>query len=173
MKKFLLFIFLPFLPAMGFSQNTNISGTINKYSKVTAVEYCGDRIIVDTPSLFQAGMQVSTLDLIPFGQFAIFTGVGGDAWEQAAKHAAQCCGIDLRVHVIGPGREVEDYFGDWANIREIDEDGCLLVRPDRHIAWRSHKGANSEQASHLLTDVLTTILGLNKEFASVNIQHPA
>ena len=26
---------------------------------------------------------------------------------------------------------------DWARIREIDEDGVLLVRPDKHIGWRS------------------------------------
>jgi 2,4-dichlorophenol 6-monooxygenase len=28
-------------------------------------------------------------------------------------------------------------YGEWANLREISEEGCILVRPDRHIAFRS------------------------------------
>ena len=39
--------------------------------------------------------------------------------------------------IIGPGREITDIYYDWARIREVDEDGVLLVRPDKHIAWRS------------------------------------
>ena len=39
--------------------------------------------------------------------------------------------------IIGPGREVTDIYCGWARIREIDEDGVLLVRPDKHIGWRS------------------------------------
>jgi 2,4-dichlorophenol 6-monooxygenase len=39
--------------------------------------------------------------------------------------------------VIGPGREVTDLYYDWARLREVEEDGALLVRPDKHIGWRS------------------------------------
>ena len=39
--------------------------------------------------------------------------------------------------ISGPGREVSDIYYDWARIREVEEDGVLLVRPDKHIAWRS------------------------------------
>ena len=39
--------------------------------------------------------------------------------------------------ITGPGREVTDIYYDWARIREIGEDGVLLVRPDKHIGWRS------------------------------------
>jgi 2,4-dichlorophenol 6-monooxygenase len=39
--------------------------------------------------------------------------------------------------IIGPGHEVTDIYYDWARIREIDEDGVLLIRPDKHIGWRS------------------------------------
>ena len=39
--------------------------------------------------------------------------------------------------IIGPGREVTDIYYDWARVREIDEDGALLVRPDKFIGWRS------------------------------------
>ena len=45
--------------------------------------------------------------------------------------------VSLSTVIIGPGREVTDIYYDWARIREIDEDGALLVRPDKHIGWRS------------------------------------
>jgi len=39
--------------------------------------------------------------------------------------------------IIGPGREVTDISYGWARVREIDEDGVLLVRPDEHSGRRS------------------------------------
>jgi 2,4-dichlorophenol 6-monooxygenase len=39
--------------------------------------------------------------------------------------------------VIGPGREHTDLYDDWSRVREVGEDGCVLVRPDAHVAWRS------------------------------------
>jgi 2,4-dichlorophenol 6-monooxygenase len=43
----------------------------------------------------------------------------------------------VKTVIIGLGREVTDIHYDWARIREVDEDGALLVRPDKHIGWRS------------------------------------
>jgi gliding motility-associated-like protein len=63
MRKVILFLFFPFLSAIVLAQNTNISGIINKYSKVTAIEYCGNRVIVDTPSLFQVGAQALIIQM--------------------------------------------------------------------------------------------------------------
>jgi 2,4-dichlorophenol 6-monooxygenase len=28
-------------------------------------------------------------------------------------------------------------YYDWARIRETGEDGVLMIRPDKHIGWRS------------------------------------
>ena len=39
--------------------------------------------------------------------------------------------------IIGPGREITGIYYDRARIREIGEDGVLLVRPDKHIGCRS------------------------------------
>ena len=39
--------------------------------------------------------------------------------------------------VIGPGRDVDDLYYDWADRREVQESGALLVRPDKHVGWRS------------------------------------
>jgi 2,4-dichlorophenol 6-monooxygenase len=59
--------------------------------------------------------------------------------------------------VIGPGRQVTDLYYDWARVREVDEDGALLVRPDKHIGWRSMRlPADPKQALH---DALAAILG--------------
>jgi 2,4-dichlorophenol 6-monooxygenase len=30
-----------------------------------------------------------------------------------------------------------DIYDDWARLREVAEDGAILVRPDKHIGWRS------------------------------------
>ena len=44
----------------------------------------------------------------------------------------------MEAIVIGPGREVTDLYFDWARLREVGEAGALLIRPDKHVAWRSH-----------------------------------
>jgi 2,4-dichlorophenol 6-monooxygenase len=33
-------------------------------------------------------------------------------------------------------REARDVYGNWYRVSEIEEDGCLLVRPDGYVAWR-------------------------------------
>jgi len=81
--------------------------------------------------------KMSTLDLCPSTQFTIITGITGEKWADAAKKVAQKLGIPLEAVVIGPGREVTDLYFDWERLREIDEDGVVLVRPDKIVAWRS------------------------------------
>jgi 2,4-dichlorophenol 6-monooxygenase len=39
--------------------------------------------------------------------------------------------------VIGPARQYTDLYDDWARLREVSEDGCVLVRPDAHVGWRA------------------------------------
>ncbi|MDO9710421.1 FAD-dependent oxidoreductase [Paracraurococcus lichenis] len=99
--------------------------------------------------------QVSTLDLAGQGRFTLLTGIGGEAWVAAAREAAVSLGIAVETVVIGPGRDVTDLFGDWAAAREVGEDGCVLVRPDMHVAWR----APDALASPRLAGVLRRILG--------------
>ncbi|GAA0577795.1 2,4-dichlorophenol 6-monooxygenase [Kribbella sandramycini] len=80
---------------------------------------------------------VSTLDVVGKGRFTLLTGIGGDAWVKAAQSVAERLGVPLEAFVIGPGHELEDLYGDWARVREIADDGCLLVRPDAHIGYRA------------------------------------
>ncbi|WP_433371388.1 FAD-dependent oxidoreductase [Actinoplanes sp. CA-142083] len=78
------------------------------------------------------GRTVSTLDLCEPERFTLLTRARGAIWQEAAADA----GIPLTVLRIGPGCEVADLYGTWAEIAEIGETGCLLVRPDQHVAWR-------------------------------------
>ncbi len=55
-------------------------------------------------------------------------------------------GLDIVAHVIGPGRDYQDYAGDWAATREIGEAGCILVRPDQFVAWRHASAADDAKA---------------------------
>lgn len=84
-----------------------------------------------------AGAPVSTLDLAGRGGFALFTGVGGDAWAAAARTVAERTGVPIAVRAIGPGLAWRDLYGRWAALAEIEDDGCLLVRPDMFVGWRS------------------------------------
>ena len=84
-----------------------------------------------------SGAKLSTLDLCGRGRFTLITGIGGEAWEEAAATVGKEIGIEIRVHVIGPRHAVVDHSGDWARAREIADSGCVLVRPDHHVAWRA------------------------------------
>lgn len=81
--------------------------------------------------------RTAMMDLAPYDRFTLLTGIAGEAWAAAADKVAHELGIPLETVVIGPGREVTDLYYDWAKLREVDENGALLVRPDKHIAWRA------------------------------------
>lgn len=83
------------------------------------------------------GKQVSTLDLSGKGRFTLFTGHGGDAWVQAAARAQEDLGIPIVAYTVGFGLQYEAVYNDWYHLREVEEDGCVLVRPDNFVAWRS------------------------------------
>jgi 2,4-dichlorophenol 6-monooxygenase len=84
-----------------------------------------------------AGRRVSTLDLAGQGRFALLSGIGGEPWVAAAEEITRRTAVAITAHVIGPGCEVIDTYGDWARLREVAENGCVLIRPDMHVAWRS------------------------------------
>lgn len=105
----------------------------------------------------ETGEKLSSLDLCGKGAFTLLTGIGGEAWAEAATAAAGKIGLPMRTHVIGPRQAYTDHLGDWARAREIADDGCLLVRPDHHVAWRATQMGEHPQAD--LTRVLNAILG--------------
>ncbi len=107
--------------------------------------------------LEQGGRKVSTLDVTGKGRFTLLTGIGGEGWVEAARDFSQRSGVPIATFVIGPDRDLTDVFGDWAAQREIDEAGCLLVRPDHHVAFRSMTA--SPTPSLVLTAAMRHLLG--------------
>jgi 2,4-dichlorophenol 6-monooxygenase len=105
----------------------------------------------------KSGKQHSTLDITGQGAFTLITSIGGEAWVEAAKKLARAKGIAIHTRVIGPRRDFEDHTGEWARAREISDSGCLLVRPDHHVAFRAMKASASAEKE--LTAALETILG--------------
>jgi 2,4-dichlorophenol 6-monooxygenase len=99
----------------------------------------------------------STHDLAPYNRFTVLTGINGQSWVDAAQAVAEKMDLPIAGVVIGPGRDVTDLYFDWARTREVDEDGMVLVRPDKHIAWRSRAMVDDPEAA--LTSVLSAILG--------------
>jgi 2,4-dichlorophenol 6-monooxygenase len=83
------------------------------------------------------GHRISTHDLAGKGRFALLTGISGQRWTSAAERVSRLLGIEIAAYVIGPARQYTDLYDDWARLREVTEDGCVLVRPDAHVAWRA------------------------------------
>ncbi|RSM57765.1 2,4-dichlorophenol 6-monooxygenase [Actinoplanes sp. ATCC 53533] len=81
--------------------------------------------------------RISTLDLGGGGRFALLTGIGGEAWVAAAAAVATELGVELIAATIGPGAGYEDLYGDWARLREVGDTGCVLLRPDNYVGFRS------------------------------------
>lgn len=101
------------------------------------------------------GLRLSTLDVIGKGQFSVVTGLAGTAWAEAVERVSLPF---LKAVMIGKP-DMQDLYCDWQRVREIDEGGALLVRPDGHVAWRRHSAvANADIAENLLRAALAAIL---------------
>ena len=86
----------------------------------------------------QAGTDtVSTLDICSSDELTLIVGIGGDPWLRAAEKTAADLGVRLATRSVGYRQTYDDVRGDWARVSAIGDHGCLLVRPDRHVAWRS------------------------------------
>ena len=73
------------------------------------------------------------------GQFTLFTGIGGEAWVEAAATVGARTG-PRRSRSMSSARAAT-YRGPHRRLgaraaRSADA-GCVLVRPDHHVAWRS------------------------------------
>ena len=97
------------------------------------------------------------LDLAPYTRWTLITGVAGEAWADAAAAVRTEVGIPLETVVIGPGRPVTDLYFDWAKLREVEESGAILVRPDKHVAWRAM--SLPEDPGAALGEAVATLLG--------------
>lgn len=106
--------------------------------------------------LAQGAEDVSTLDLCNYGRFTLITGAGGQAWIDAAQQVSKELGVDVSAVQVSLGLEINDVYQDWATRREIADGGCVLVRPDRIVAWRSREPMQNAVAK--LREVMIAIL---------------
>jgi 2,4-dichlorophenol 6-monooxygenase len=111
------------------------------------------------------GHKVSTHDIVGGGRFALLTGISGEPWANAAAQVSAVLGIPIVAHVIGPGREFTDLYDDWARLREVSEDGCVLVRPDAHVGWRA--ATRVDDPARELRRALEAILDRKPEASAV------
>ena len=100
--------------------------------------------------------QVSTIDLAGKGRYALFTGYGGQKWVEAAAKVTQRLGVEIKAYEIGFGLEYQAVYNSWYHLRETEEDGCVLVRPDNFIAWRSRQCV--EDCTSALLQVMQSVL---------------
>ena len=75
----------------------------------------------------------------------------------AAKAVSAKSGIEIAAYVIGPDRDATDIYGEWPDMRGIEESGCLLMRPDQHVAFRAARMPADAEAQ--LRKAMAQILG--------------
>lgn len=100
--------------------------------------------------------RVSILDLCGMSRWTLITGIGGAPWRDAAVVVAAELSTELDVRTIGLRCEYEDVYGDWARQRDVSDAGCLLIRPDGHVAWRRADLDTDPRLS--LREAVTTVL---------------
>lgn len=104
--------------------------------------------------LESGGAQVSTVDLVSRDGFTIFVDAAADGWRAAAASAAADTGCPL--HVVAIGSELADPDGRWEAVRGIGSEGAVLVRPDKHVAWRAAPDAAARESA--LADAVRRVL---------------
>jgi 2,4-dichlorophenol 6-monooxygenase len=92
--------------------------------------------------------RMSTLDACGSGRFTLLVGHAGAGWRAAAASVSAATGLTLDVVEIGTGLEYRDVENAWHALSETGDDGCLLVRPDKVVAWHS-AGLASDPAREL------------------------
>lgn len=107
---------------------------------------------------------ISTQDLCGKGRFTIISGPGdGEGkWKQAAQDLSKKLGLEISCVSVGYGCDWEDVYFDWERRREVDDDGCVLVRPDRFVGWRSTSLPEGDLSLKIET-VVKSILNVNAQ----------
>lgn len=106
----------------------------------------------------------STLDLCGKGEYTLLTGIGGEAWRDAAAAVmAQRSGLVINVISIGWRQDYMDAYRDWQKIRGVEDSGAVLIRPDNFVAWRCFSMATTaeDKLKSVFDRILTIVQGTN------------
>lgn len=83
------------------------------------------------------GATTSTVDLVARSGFTLFVHADHQPiWAEAAEAAAEELGCSVALVPIGDDGPFADRTGEWRQVAGIGDDGVVLVRADRHVAWR-------------------------------------
>jgi 2,4-dichlorophenol 6-monooxygenase len=112
----------------------------------------------------RAGERVALGSLVHDGHFVLIAGEDGQAWIEAAELLAVQRDIPLRVTRVGFG-DVDhvDVRCAWLKQRGISPAGAVLVRPDRHVAFRAAGTATDPVAE--LSAAFGQVLGMEAAVA--------
>ncbi len=104
------------------------------------------------------GNRCALRKLVQPARFLLIAGENGEAWCSAAKELAADLDVPLDAIRIGHlDGELFDPRNTWLRYRGIADDGAVLVRPDRFVAWRSPTASDEPQQA--LANALGQILG--------------
>lgn len=106
--------------------------------------------------LMRRSQTLSTMDVTAHGSCTLIVGVGSHEWKTAAERASAVIGVPLVVVEIGHHLQYHDIYGDWVRVRGVNDDGCVLVRPDRRVGWR-RTGTSARPADDLI-EVMNRLL---------------
>ena len=95
--------------------------------------------------------------LVKPGHFLLIAGENGDDWLNAAARCADELDLPLTAVSIGhlDGQWLDPRLA-WVKQRQVRADGCVLVRPDRYVAWRSE--GRTDDCSAMLAAVFNRLL---------------
>lgn len=89
---------------------------------------------------------VSTIDLVGFGKFVLFTTAQGGSWMDAFARAAEARNLPHDAFMVGPGTPSAD-DGSILSLFKLGENGMVLVRPDGHVLARVDQMPASPEAA--------------------------
>jgi 2,4-dichlorophenol 6-monooxygenase len=84
------------------------------------------------------GERVSTVDLVRLDGLTLFAAEpDAPQWADAARAAAAATGCPVTLVSFGEDGPVRDPGRQYRRLCRIDDGGAILVRPDKHVAWRA------------------------------------
>ncbi|WP_025619754.1 FAD-dependent monooxygenase [Salinispora cortesiana] len=97
----------------------------------------------------RAGRMLSTHDLTgSAGSFVLIIGPKAERWRAAAAAVAEKLSVPISTIAIGVDAEFVPADDRWPRVREVTDEGAILVRPDNHVGWRS-RGAGANPTGEL------------------------
>lgn len=103
------------------------------------------------------GQLVSTIDLIGYGRFTLFTTPEGAAWRAPFLQAIGERRLQGRAWTVGAGGDLNDPSGRFRELYGFPHGGAVLVRPDGHVAFRSTDGEG--ELPDILNGAFDAVLG--------------